>query len=91
MQLGNIYGTSSFQRAALYKGDSLQEVQQELQQERSEHQLDQSKIDELERADLELKRVHADLMAHKELELRQRTLEFTQLSDKACFQAHTSH
>ena len=63
--------------------DPLQDIQTELQQERNEHQQDQSKIDELQRADLQLRKAHADVLARKEQEIRQHAIEYHQLADKA--------
>lgn len=61
----------------------MQDIQRELQQEKTEHQQDQSKIDELHQADLALRRAHADVLARKEQEIRQRAIEYHQLADKA--------
>ena len=61
----------------------LQDIQRELQQERNEHQQDQSKIDELQQADLQLRKAHADVLTRKEHEIQQRAIEYHQLADKA--------
>lgn len=65
-------------------GCGMQEVQRELQEERSEHEHDQAKISELESAGQSLRKAHADILARKEQEIRERALEYTQLTDKAC-------
>jgi len=59
-----------------------QEVQRELQQERSEHERDQEKINELEQADRELRRTQADLLARKNRELEEVAREKNTLNQK---------
>ena len=60
----------------------VQEIQRELQQEKSEHELDQAKLNELKQADLELRRVHQEILARKDQELQQKALEYTHLTEK---------
>ena len=59
-----------------------QEVQRELQQQRSEHERDQEKINELEEADRELRRTQAELLARKNQELEEAAREQNTLHQK---------
>lgn len=61
----------------------MQDVQRELHQERSEHQMDQDKINELEAADAELRKVQAEALARKEEEINERTSEISRLAKQA--------